>query len=134
MGLYGTGCKVLEQCRWMKGNTRETYVRGTKCEEKGGECRGITLECMVVGEKCQGKQVNGREMYGSGCKVPVECIGVCAKYHGEWSGCKVPGECRGMSGKRTVVGAKCQGKARECMCGCKESTNAGECTGIPGKK
>ena len=79
-------------------------------------------------------QVNDREMYGSGCKVPGECMGVGAKYHGELSGCKVPGECRGMSGKRTVVGAKCQGNARECMCGCKESTNAGECTGIPGKR
>ena len=54
MELYGTGCKVLEQCRGMKGNTRGTYVRGVKCEEKGGECRGIPLECMVVGEKCRG--------------------------------------------------------------------------------
>ena len=41
MGLYGTGYKVLEQCRGMKGNTRGTYVRGAKCEEKGGECRGM---------------------------------------------------------------------------------------------
>ena len=55
------------------------------------------------------------EMYGSVCKVPGECMGVGAKYHGEWSGCKVPGECRGMSGKRTVVGAKCQENARECV-------------------
>ena len=32
------------------------------------------------------------------------------------SGCKVPGKCR------------------ECMCGYKESTDAGECTGITGKR
>ena len=63
--------------------------------------------------------MNDREMYGSGCKVPGECMGVGAKYHGEWSGCKVPGECRGMLGERTREEAKCQG-------------NAGECRGIQG--
>ena len=51
MGLCGTGCKVLEKCRGMKENTRGTYVRGAKCQEKGEECR----ECQVnmgVGAMC----------------------------------------------------------------------------------
>ena len=51
-------------------------------------------------------QVNAREMYGSGCKVPGECMGVGAKYHGEW---------RGMQGERIGVGVKCQGNAGECQ-------------------
>ena len=50
--------------------------------------------------------MNAREMYGSGCKVPGECMGVGAKYHGEW---------REMQGERIAVGVKCQGNAGECQ-------------------
>ena len=51
-------------------------------------------------------QVNAREMYGSGCKVPGLCMGVGVKYHGEW---------RGMQVERIGVVVKCKGNAGECQ-------------------
>ena len=62
MEMYGTGCKVPEECRGMKGNARGTYGSG---------------------HSARGMQGNARGTYGSGCKVPGkrrrmpgECMGV----------------------------------------------------------
>ena len=68
----------------------------------GVKCQGNTRECRRM-------QGNARGTYGSGCKVPGECRGMCvgAKYPGN------AGECRGMPGERKLVGGKCKGNGRE---------------------
>ena len=57
-----------------------------------GKSRGMPRECMGVSAKCQGNGGNPKRMYGSGYKLPGECMGmgVGAKCPGD------AGECRGM--------------------------------------
>ena len=101
MGLYGTGCKVLEQCRGMKGNTRGTCER---CKVPG-ERRGMQGNAKLTWEWVQ----CARGMQGNDGKYQGNAKGTYG------SGCKVPGEWRGIQFECMVVGVKCQGNAGECQ-------------------
>ena len=70
MGMYGTGYKVPEERRGMKGNARETHGSGCKVP---GECRGMqgNARGKGVGAKCQGNAGKCRRM-------PEEHMGVGA--------------------------------------------------------
>ena len=80
--------------------------------------------------------MNARKMYGSGYKVPEECMGMQGNLTVTYvGGCKVPGECRdyqgneseriqsargmhgnaGESQENVRVCPKCQGNSRECQ-------------------
>ena len=98
MGLYGTGCKVLEQCRGMKGNTRGTCER---CKVPG-ERRGmqgnakLTWEWVQCARGMQGNdgkyQGNAKGTYGIWVQSARGMEGNPIRMYG--SGCKLPGKCR----------------------------------------
>ena len=71
--------------------------------------------------------VNARKMYGSGYKVPEECMGMQGNLTVTYvGGCKVPGECRDYQGNESerIQSARGmhgnEGKARR-MYGCVQS-------------
>ena len=125
--MQGNECARLMQGNDGKyqGNAKGTFGSGCKVP---GEWRGIPLECMVVGEKCQGNTLREGECKGMpgertrGCKLQGECRGIQGNARGTYgSGCKVPGECRRMQGnaRETYRSVNCQVNAG----------NAGECQG-----
>ena len=119
-GTYWSGCKVPGECRGMPGKrtvvgakcqrNAEECMCGCKVSTNAGECTGIPGKRKWVGAMCKrnlgecqgnvwewvqsarGMEGNPIRMYGSGYKLPGECMGMGV-------GAKCPGnagECRGM--------------------------------------
>ena len=89
-------------------------------------------------QNARGMLVNARKMYGSGYKVPEECMGMQGNLTVTYvGGCKVPGECRDYQGnesERIQSARGMHGNAGESQENVRVSKVPGECKGMPGER
>ena len=103
------GCKESTNAGECTGIPGKRKWVGAMCKGNLGECQGNVWEWV---QSARGMEGNPMRMYGSGYKLPGECMGMGV-------GAKCPGnagECRGMQrmpGERMGVGVTCQGNAGE---------------------